>query len=92
MKSQVQNDKRTSHWDYFQLSGPRQYVINEITAIPRVGSDSRTCQAPFQWSMHTPSIAFRHLPPKKDVVNQRMEFVVDVIQATNGMKIPTSSR
>ena len=22
---------------------------------------------------HTPSIAFRHLPPKKDVVNQRLE-------------------
>ena len=23
---------------------------------------------------HTPSTAFRHLPPRKDVVNQRLEF------------------
>ena len=24
--------------------------------------------------VHTPSIAFRHLPPRKDVVNRRSEF------------------
>ena len=32
------------------------------------------CMARFQALLHTPSIAFWHLPPRKDVVNQCLEF------------------
>ena len=35
-----------------------------------------------QLSLDTPSIAFRHLPPKKDVVNQCLEFVFSVDSLT----------
>ena len=46
----------------------------------RRGGGSGTCEylvpsAPTLLSTHTPSIAFRHLPPRKDVVNQFWEFV-----------------
>ena len=30
-------------------------------------------------SSHTPSIAFRHLPPRKDVVNQYLECAFDLL-------------
>ena len=33
---------------------------------------------------HTPNIAFRHLPPRKDVVNQCLEFGVAVHPAGQG--------
>ena len=29
------------------------------------------------FTTHTPSIAFRHLPPRKDIVNQCLEFAHD---------------
>ena len=31
---------------------------------------------------HTPSIAFRHLPPRKDVVNQCLEFGLNPVHST----------
>ena len=37
--------------------------------------------AAVRYSLHTPSTAFRHLAPRKDVVNQCLEFVVCLMRA-----------
>ena len=58
------------------------------TAITRGGADteirvSTEILLPPR-SSHTPSIAFRHLPPRKDVVNQCLEFAFEHGSASNG--------
>ena len=38
-----------------------------------------------QPSVHTPSIAFRHLPPRKDVVNQCLQFALSDLLGRLGL-------
>ena len=49
-------------------------LLNRELRSGRLGQPFKTMT---QWSTHTPCTAFRHHPPKKDVVNQCLVFVVD---------------
>jgi len=64
---------------------PPDLFSGELPEKPCIGFPAFVLWRHWNWPSvrhrpHTPSIAFRHLPPKEDVVNQCLEFASTLVQ------------
>ena len=57
-----------------QLRGDKECPFSDVTKSGRVWKKVPEIDARSVGGKHTPSIVFRHLFPRKDVVNQCLEF------------------